>query len=151
MVEALEILRNTHEDDDWTNTEYAAALNRFGYWSPDEPQAGLGSLVADPGQAFPDSCTVRIAAGIIEAPTRDPDSPPAANEVEPELKYCVAVACAAPFTWSAPPALTLVTSHDSQAEGWRETWYADVQANGIAPAPGGYCTADGELADEFQG
>ena len=38
-----------------------------------------------------------------------------------------------------------------QAEGWRENWYADVQANGVAPAPGGYCTADGELADEFQG
>ena len=143
MVEALEILRNTHEDDDWTNTEYAAALNRLGYWSPDAPEAGLGSLVADPAKAFPETCTVRIAAGTIDAP--------ASSEAEPELKYCIAVACAPPFTWSAQPALLLVTSHDSQAEGWREYWFADVQANGIAPAPGGYCTADGGLAETFQG
>ena len=150
-TEALNILLNTHEDDDWTTAEYAEALNRLGYWTPEAPEAGLGSLIANAGETFPDSCTVRIAAGIIDAPAGDPDSQSTANEAEPEMKYCVAVACAPSFTWSAPPALLLYTSHESRAEGWRENWYPDVSAEGVAAAPGGYCTASGELANSFQG
>ncbi len=151
VIEALRILENTHEDDDWTNAETAAALNRFGHWTPDAPGAGLGALVADPGQAFPDSCTVRIAAGVIDPPTQDRDGPSVAGEIEPELRACIAVACAPPFTWSAPPALLLLTNRSSQAEGWGKYWYADVSAEGVAAAPGGYCTRNGELAAEYQG
>ncbi len=143
VIEAIETLGNTHEDDDWTHAESVEAMNQFGYWSPDAPEAGLGSLVADPGKAFPETCTVRVAVGTID--------PPATGEAESEVKFCVAVACAPPFTWSAPPALLLVTSHESQAEGWRENWYADVSAEGVAPAPGGYCSAVGELTETFQG
>lgn len=142
-IDAISILANTHEDDDWTVAESVEALNRLGYWSPDAPRAGLGSLVADPGKSFPETCTVRVAVGTI--------GPTAAGEAEPEGKFCAAVACAPPFTWSAPPALMLVTSHNSQAEGWWENLYVDVSASGRTPAPGGYCTADGRLADEFQG
>lgn len=151
VAEAWEILWNTHEDDDWTRAEVAEALNRFGHWTPDAPEAGLGMLVADPGQAFPESCTVRTAAGTIDRPARDPDNASPSSEDEADVKYCVAVACAPPFAWSAPPALLLFTSHASEAEGWREDLYVDVQANGRAAAPGGYCTADGALAESYQG
>ncbi len=151
MSEAVVILMNSHEDDDRTMPEIADTLNRVGYWTPEAPEAGLGSLVANASEMFPDNCTVRITAGTLAPSVQESRSILDAEAGEPELKFCVVAACAPPFTWSATPALLLITSHPSEAEGWQGYGYADVFANGVAPAPGGYCMADGSLADSYQG
>jgi hypothetical protein len=151
VSEAWATLENTHEDDGWTDAEFVDAVNRYGRWTPDAPGERLGALVAGSGEAFPDTCAVRIAAGNIDPTDPGPVSASAIVEARPGLKFCIAVACAPPTTWSAPPALILVTSHESRAEGWRVYLHADIFAEGRAPAPGGYCTADGGLADNYQG
>lgn len=151
VADALVILGNTREDDDWTIPEVAAALNRYGHWTPDAPGEGLGELIADPREAFPGNCTVRTAAGIVDPPFEGPHSGLDLEAGKPDLKFCVALVCTSPTTWSAPPTRLLVTSHASQAEGWRDNSYVDAVADGVAPEPGGYCNADGRLADTYQG
>lgn len=143
VAEAIETLSKAHKNGGLTSADFAATLNRLGYWSPDRPEAGLGSLAADAGQTFPDTCTVRLAAGTIE--------PSPFIGVEPDVKFCVAVACAAPFTWSTPPTLLMASSHASRAEGWQEKLYVAARAEGRPTPPGGYCTADGNLAGNFKG
>ena len=136
--EAMENLVNTREPGDWTSAEYVAELNRIGHWAPDAPGAGLATLVEDPGQVFAETCTVRIAAGIIDPTSREAAGGPSGGEAESDVKICIAVACAPPFTWSTPPALWLVTSHATRAKYWYEHGYVDI-------------FADGGLAETFQG
>ncbi len=134
-----------------STAEIAAELNRIGSWTPDAPDAGLATLVEDPGQVFADTCSVRVAAGVTDPSSHDAFGWLPAEQAASDLKYCIAVSCASPVAWDAAPALLLYSSHDSQAAHWTESWFIDFFADGAAAAPGGYCTADGRLADGFQG
>lgn len=66
------------------------------------------------------------------------------------VKYCVKVTCPVPTTWDAPPAISLWSSHLRWKQGWNSQFYFDLYAEGRATA-GGYCNADGTLADIYQG
>jgi hypothetical protein len=135
----------------WSDTELAAELNRLGSWTPDAPNAGLATLVADPAEVFADACTIRIAAGVAGPADHDATTPPGREDASSDLKFCIAVSCASPVAWPARPALVLLSSHSSRARYWRDEAYLDVFAEGRAAASGGYCTADGGLADSYQG
>ena len=67
------------------------------------------------------------------------------------LRYCVKVTCPVPVTWDAPPAVSLYSSHPTGSRGWLYWVYFDLYTEGAAASPGGYCTADGELAETYQG
>jgi hypothetical protein len=67
------------------------------------------------------------------------------------LRYCVKVTCPVPVVWDAPPAVSLYSSHPSDRPDWMMGTYFDLDADGLAESPGGYCTETGKLADEFQG
>jgi len=129
----------------------AAEPNRLGSWTPEAPDAGLATLVADPNAAFDDSCTSRLAAGLADPAGDEGGTPPPPRDESADLKFCIAVACAPPVAWRAPPALALLSSHSSRARYWRKDMCLDVFAVGRAAAPGGYCTETGELADSYQG
>ncbi len=131
--------------------EIATELNRVGAWSPDAPKEGLATLVEDAEYVFSDRCGVRMAAGVASLLELAGSGQFPREQALSEVKYCIAVRCASPVVWEAPPALLLYSSHASQATYWQETIYLDLFAEGRAAAPGGYCTADGALADSFQG
>lgn len=67
------------------------------------------------------------------------------------LRYCVKVTCPVPVVWDAPPAVSLYSSHPSDKLDWMMGIYFDLDADGVAKSPGGYCTVSGELADSYQG
>lgn len=70
---------------------------------------------------------------------------------QPPLRYCVRVTCPVPVTWNAEAAVALYSSHPSGRRDWLLNFYFDMFAVGRAPEPGGYCNADGSLADTYQG
>ncbi len=118
--------------------EIAARLNRHGRWSPGAPEAGLGALQSELGAKLAEidgRCEIAVAAG----------------SAGTETTYCIRATCPSPVTWQAPPPLALSTSHQTENLYWMERFYFDVFADGVAAAPGGYCTADGRLAAGFQG
>ena len=141
-----------------TGTEMAALLNEHGRWSADTPESGLPVLFPDLAGSLPTeassglaSCGITLAAGVA-----DPAAVSGVDWLEPEqaasdLRYCIRTACPSPVAWDAPDTVLLASSHASRNEQWMEYVFIDVFANGRAPEPGGYCTADGRLADEFQG
>jgi hypothetical protein len=150
-VKVIETLVATQHDAGRSAAEIAAELNRIGSWSPDAPDAGLATLAEEPDRVFVDTCSVRIAAGVTNSSVHgDSQGIPGAQEIS-DLKFCIAASCASPAPWDAPPALVVVSSHESQTPNWiKKHVFVDYFADGIAP-PGGYCAADGGLADRFQG
>jgi hypothetical protein len=133
-----------------SKAEIAAELNRIGFWSPEAPDAGLATLVEVSEGVFVDTCPVRITAGVTGPAAPGVDDRPAAEQAASDLKYCIAVSCSLPVRWRTPPALMLVSSHDSRSTLWNQRLFIDAFANGTT-AGGGYCTADGRLAEDFQG
>ena len=85
-----------------------------------------------------------------DAPSDDA-AEPMAETAPPAVRYCIKVTCPSPVGWRAPDAIALGTSHASASPDWMHLLYFDFYADGVAASPGGYCTADGKLADEFQG
>ena len=146
IAETIEEWADVQRDDDRTEAELAAILSEYGSWNPEAPEAGIPALFPKLGEVLPAgdlpgaaACSITIAAGVT------------ADRAAPDLNYCIRTACPSPVAWAAPPAVALWSSHPSGKEHWLGSLFPDVFANGRAPAPGGYCTADGELADEFQG
>ncbi len=73
------------------------------------------------------------------------------NSASGAVRYCLRVACPSPVVWRAPDAIALVSSHPSARPDWMHPLYFDLSADGVAAVPGGYCLADGSLAESFQG
>jgi hypothetical protein len=149
-MEAVESSVTEQSEAGRSTAQIAAELNRIGSWTPDAPDAGLATLVEESDSVFVDTCRVHIAAGAVNPSNHGDFDRHTAEQAASDLKYCIAVSCASPALWDAPPALLLGSSHRSQAAGWSQTAFIDLFANGAA-RPGGYCTADGALANEFQG
>ncbi len=157
-AEAVETWVEEQRAEGRTGAELAAVLNEHGRWSADSPEAGLPVLFPDLKRALPlddtsglAGCSITLAAGVADpAAVRDADW----LEVEQaasDLRYCVRTACPSPVKWDAPDSILLYSSHISQNEHWLGNLFIDVFATGRAIAPGGYCTASGELAGSFQG
>lgn len=85
-----------------------------------------------------------------DAPVPDPEEQ-AGETAPPAVRYCIKVNCPSPVVWRAPDAIALYSSHPSAISDWMYPVYLDLFADGVATAPGGYCTETGELADNYQG
>lgn len=86
-----------------------------------------------------------------EMPGRHEDEVADEPEKTLPLRYCVKVTCPVPVVWDAPAAVSLYSSHRSQRPDWMLNVFFDMFAAGRATTAGGYCTAEGELADSYQG
>ncbi len=69
----------------------------------------------------------------------------------PPVRYCVRATCPGVLAWHAPDTVALYSSHPSARPRWIFRAYADLLLEGREASPGGYCTAEGELADTYQG
>lgn len=141
-------------------TEIASELHDRGSWNPAEPDSGLAELIPGLGDTLKESslsdrCSVTLDAGVADNEAlRDQDW---IQEYETDwqplrdISYCIRLACPSPVVWQERPVMILESSHPSRNRHWAYTIFMDIFGNGAAYEPGGYCTADGELADEFQG
>ena len=157
-AEAVETWVEEQRAEGRTGAELAAILDEHGRWSADSPEAGLPELFPDLKDTLPSegtselaSCSITLAAGVADpAAVRDVDWLEV-EQAESDLRYCIRTSCPSPVKWEAPGSILLFSSHFSQNEHWVENIFIDVFATGRAIAPGGYCTASGELAESFQG
>lgn len=150
-IEAVDFWIVEQRDAGRTTSEIAAELNTIGFWSPDQPNAGLATLVEDSESVFNAECSARATAAVTDPASHAASDWLPDEEMASDLKYCIVIACPSPVTWDAPPALLLGSSHESRATYWIGDLYIDLFAEGRARAAGGYCNADGTLADEFRG
>lgn len=133
------------------DAEISAELTAFGHWSPQAPGEGLAALLPALSNGLDTECSVSLAAA-----TADPAAVAGIEWMSDDLKaaglkYCLRVACPSPVVWQAPAPVILESSHASHRRFWVKNLYLDIFAEGRAAEPGGYCTADGELAAEYQG
>ena len=137
------------------NAELSADLNRHGYWSADSPGDGLPALIPGLDEelawAGDTRCVAEFAAAPVDPASLDGVDWFPEDRPETELKYCLRLACPSPAAWDAPSPVLLYSSHPSRNYMWVQNLYMDVFAYGTAPEPGGFCTADGKLADSYQG
>lgn len=81
---------------------------------------------------------------------KDDNEDKADNEnYPPPIRYCVKVTCPGPAPWPASGAVVLISSHATTVPQW--LYIGTLQARGRTTPAGGYCTAEGDLADSFQG
>jgi hypothetical protein len=148
--------RNAGRDPD----EIASELRAHGRWTMAEPGAGLAEILPGLGGALMESslnerCAIALDAGVADNATlRDRDwirEFEADNQPLPDLGYCIRLACPSPVVWHEHPVVILASSHPSRNSYWADTVFFDLFGNGRAVEPGGYCTADGRLAETFQG
>lgn len=156
--------------------EIAATINHGGHWSTAAPGRGLPELLPGLGADFAElelqrDCRIVVAAAPMDQGELDIEWPvktgwegrsgansEARDAAEigkpyepPSVRYCVKASCASPVTWNASPAIFLYSSHPTANINWTWLMYVDLLAEGTAPEPGGYCNADGTLADTYQG
>lgn len=152
--------------DDWITVEkkkgrgddeLAADLNRYGAWSANSPGDGLEALIPGLEEGLSGAADSRCRAEISAAPV-DPASLAGVDRGDLEnywpengVSYCLRLACPSPAAWDAAPPVIFHSSHPSRNYMWVYNIYMDVFAYGAAPEPGGFCTADGNLADSYQG
>ena len=157
-AEAVDAWVEEQRTEGRTGPELAAILNEHGRWSANSPEVGLPVLLPGLKDVLPTadhsgngSCSITLAAGVADpAAVRDADWL-AVEQVESDLRYCIRTACPSPAAWDAPDSIVLNSSHPSRNQHWLENIFVDVFATGRAIAPGGYCTASGELAESYQG
>lgn len=134
-----------------TSADIAAMVNEMGFWTAAQAERGLADLLPDFLPALEEDF---FRFGPEQACRVDVTAAPAAATDDiamTSLRYCVRAACSTPVVWDAAPATSLVSSHPSENDGWIATVYVDLAAAGKASEPGGFCTADGSLAESFQG
>jgi hypothetical protein len=133
----------------------AERLNAVGHWRSDAPEQGLVELFPDNAETHTEvsdlACTASLAAAALG---EDERAAMAADSEEQRLvKFCYRLECR--WTGFAEPqgAVTwLISSRESSNPGWVETVRSIAVAvfSGTA-GPGGYCTANGDLAMDYQG
>ncbi len=141
-------------------TEIASELHDHGSWTPAEPDSGFAELIPGLGETLKESslserCSVTLDAGVADnAALREQDW---IQEWEADslplrdISYCMRLACPSPVVWHEHPVVILESSHPSRNRNWNYFIFLDIFGNGAAYGPGGFCTADGELAESFQG
>ena len=155
-VQAVEQWSEEQRASGQTDFQIAQLLDQHGRSSADSADSGLPALLPrleavlgrDHGAGI-GQCRVAAGAGttalVREVDWRDEQ--PASSG----LRYCVRVACPSPTVWAAPAPVVLYSNQASQKEQWSRYLFLDLRAQGRAPVPGGNCTAEGDLADRFQG
>lgn len=85
--------------------------------------------------------------------TADPEGEEHSEDNEeyapPPVRYCVKVTCPVQAPWQAPDEVVLFISHPSASP--HRMFLVNRHVLGRDAAPGGYCTADGGLAESYQG
>ncbi len=157
-AEAVETWVEEQRAEGRTGAELAAILNQHGHWSADSPEDGLPVLFPDLKDTLPvgessglAGCGITLAAGVADPAAVSDADWLAVEQAESDLRYCIRTSCPSPVKWDAPDAVLLNSSHPSRNQHWLGNIFIDVFAAGRAIAPGGYCTASGELAESFQG
>ncbi len=139
----------TQREQGRTAAEIAAELNRAGGWSPDAPEAGLATLIGEPGQVLSHGCSIVMAAGVADLFEHGAIAWLPDEQAASDLKYCIRMTC--PVGGQSEPMLRFVSSHATESKSWGTYAFTDFFRQGRAPTPGGYCTATGELSDRFRG
>ncbi len=154
VIEELEAWVAAQRADGRTNIEIAAALEENGRWTPDTPDAGLIVLLpkldTDPMSIRDSACRYRVAVGVADTAELEGFEWLAAEQATLDVRYCLAISCPNPVVWDTEPRLMLYSSHASRNLYWQENLFMNPFGEGVAE-PGGYCTAEGDLADSFQG
>lgn len=141
-------------------TEIASQLHDRGSWTPAEPDSGLAEFIPGLGDtlkelSLSEGCSVTLDAGVADnAALRDREwirDFEADRQPLNDISYCMRLACSSPVVWHERSVVFLESSHPSHNRYWTYSVFMDVFGNGAAYEPGGYCTADGELAENFQG
>ncbi len=155
-VQAVERWVDEQRADGRSGAQMALVLNQHGHWNADS--TGLPVLFPELKDVLPtengsqiENCSVTVMAGTTDPAMRREVDGREVRGAQPDLRYCLRVACPSPAAWNAPAPVALYSSHASHNKHWKANFFFDVFAEGRAPEPGGYCTAAGELADRFQG
>ncbi len=138
----------------------AAELRTQGGWSAEGPGprrpgalSQFGGTLEELGLS--DQCRITIDARVADNSALRNEPWIAGYEAGfrplPAVGYCLRLACPSPAVWHERPVVILHSSHPSRNRGWSYNLFVDLFAQGRAPAPGGYCTADGRLAGRYQG
>jgi hypothetical protein len=140
--------------------DIASDLSSHGTWTTEGSGAGLPALFPELDEDLSDlglreGCTVTIGAGVADNSALPADGwlegYVAAFRPLPEVSYCIRLACPSPAVWQETPVVILHSSHPSRNRSWAYNVHLDILGAGAAPEAGGYCTADGGLAESYQG
>lgn len=147
--------------------DIAERLSRHGHEANLTDRNGLFGLLPEPeNREFAgtrdDRCSVSLQAGTVEPAELEAiarrfgkESQDSANSAAlggPFLvKYCLKIACPSLASWEREPMWALYSSHPADRPGWVHFYRVRPLFEGSAITPGGYCTAEGELADSYQG
>lgn len=140
--------------------DIASDLRAHGNPTAQGPDSGLFALLPELGEDLTDmglreGCTVSVDAGVADNSALPKDGwlegYVAAFQPLPEVSYCIRLTCPAPAVWQDHAVVVLHSSHPSRSRYWAYNVFIDRLGDGAALEPGGYCTADGRLADGYQG
>jgi len=147
--------------------DIADSLNRHGDESLLTDRRGLFGLLPEAASrefagTRDDNCSVSLQAGTTEPAElaaiarkfgkERPDSGDRAVPGGPFLvKYCLKIACPSLANWEREPMWALYSSHPVDRPGWVHFYGVRPFFEGSQITPGGFCNADGTLADSYQG
>jgi hypothetical protein len=138
-----------------TPVEIVTRLTEFGAWDSATPRTGLVELLPSLSDTFEEdadiACEVAVTAGGLSE-VEAAALPSAASDSTPRpIKYCLRALCwQPPVTRKHDLGAGLVSSHASNNPGWFMRRFQSPVIDG-ALVPGGFCNADGSLADGYQG
>jgi hypothetical protein len=135
--------------------DIAAKLNEFGEWDSALPDQGLVELLpalAETYTADEDiSCHFVVRADTLSDAEVAAVPAVADDEEAMPIKFCLRSYCwQPPLTRERESRAWLHSSHASSNPGWAERNTAATLSDKV-PGPGGFCNADGTLADGYQG
>lgn len=137
--------------------EIVADLRKTGNWSNEEPEDVSARQIPDLAEAMQkaewnDECSVSFGVDVVDGSELEAREWVKEFGEPGRIKYCVKLACPSSVAWQSNPVVWFISSHPTKKPTWTESFnFIDLQANGRAFEPGGYCTVDGELADDYQG
>ena len=155
VIEELKSWMTEQRANGRASVEIATALRENGHWTPDAPDAGLTVLLPGldterDGVIRESACNYRITAGIADTVELEDFEWLTTEQATLDVSYCLAISCPSPVVWDTEPRLMLYSSHASQSSFWSENLFMNPFGDRVIES-GGYCTAEGDLADSFQG
>ena len=154
---ADEVVRKLAEatlDDGEKAAAVAARLNAAGTWTTADPKAGLVTLSPELEEVYEKldeiDCTMRLSAAPLTEAEKAAVAKPDGDDEGVGIKYCYRATCRSHLVSEGETVTWLVTSHDSNQEGWVGRHTSDILFESVRN-PGGFCTRAGELAEAYQG
>jgi hypothetical protein len=110
----------------------------------------IPGLDGGPAPIRDSACSYRVSAAPADSAALGSYKWLAADQATLNVRYCLAIACPNPMVWQTEPRLMLYSSHPSRNLYWQDNLFMDPFGESTT-TPGGYCTANGDLADRFLG